>query len=406
MRVLKTIVLAICLSWQCNIAAAQDDSNLNLVKAMDLLDLANGAVVLSATGEYDEGLWSALSLIDGTTQTGWASKQYAITDNEFIIELSGATILETFVFDTNGFDSVGRGAKQFVLSGSAISSKDGYVDLLSAEAPEGERSVFEIKYDGPVQWLRLSVRNNWGAADYTEVMELEAYGEVLPSEDLLEVNGIYDTNYRLLRLSQSGRNVEGCYDWDNGRLDGDTNGRVIRFEWREDGPQIGTAILVLTADAQYLNGLYYEGGRLRGVWKGPVVKDDRKPKCEIGNANQVAVALSQGGSATLYGIRFDLDSDTLRADSTDTLNILKDALDEESSWRISIEGHTDAQGSESYNLDLSARRAVAVKAWLVGHGIDNGRMDTVGKGESAPQADNETPQGRALNRRVVVRIVP
>lgn len=237
-------------------------------------------------------------------------------------------------------------------------------------------------------------------------MELEAYGKVSPGGELAEFNAIFDANYRLLRLKQTGRNVEGCYDWDNGRLDGDTDGRVIRFEWREDGPQIGTTILVLTADAQYLNGLYYEAGRLRGVWKGSVVTDDREPKCEVGNANQVTAALSRGGSATLYGIRFDLDSDILRPDSENTLSGLKDALDEESLWRISIEGHTDSQGSEPYNLDLSARRAAAVKVWLIENGIDAGRMEVVGKGESEPQADNDTPQGRSLNRRVVVRIIP
>ncbi len=120
----------------------------------------------------------------------------------------------------------------------------------------------------------------------------------------------------------------------------------------------------------------------------------------------MTAALSRGGSATLYGIWFGLDSDILRPDSENTLSGLKDALDEESLWSISIEGHTDSQGSEPYNLDLSARRAAAVKVWLIENGIDAGRMEVVGKGESEPQADNDTPQGRSLNRRVVVRIIP
>lgn len=407
MRFFHLVFLVVVLCVHSSLAVAQDEaSDMHASSATDLLDLANGAVVLSSTTEYDLGIWSALSVIDGTTETGWASKKGAINNNEFIIELSDETILKTFVFDTNGFDGVGRGARYFELSGSATSSLEGYIQLLSAEAPEGERSVFEITHDAPVRWLKLMVKNNWGASDYTEIMELEAYGEVLSSDELAEFNSIFDTNYRLLRLRQTGRNVEGCYDWDNGRLDGDTDGRVIRFEWREDGPQIGTAILVLTADAQYLNGLYYEAGKLRGVWKGPVVKDDREPKCEVGNANQVTTALSQGGSATLYGIRFDLDSATLRSDSASTLNVLKSSLEEEGAWRITIEGHTDSQGGESYNLDLSARRAAAVKTWLMEKGVHAGRMEVVGKGESEPQADNGTPQGRALNRRVVVRIIP
>lgn len=403
---LSGILMACLLSYN---ASAQDENTpdeINVAPTIDLLDLATGAVVLTTTSEYDEGKWSALSLIDGTTQTGWASKKFAINDNEFIIELPQATVLEQFVFDTNGIDSVGRGARNFVLSGSATSSTDGYIDLLAAEAPEGERTEYAVSHDKEVRWLRLSAVDNWGAADYTEIMELEAYGTISPVVSPSQVGGVYATNYNLMRLGQSGRSVDGCYDHDNGRLNGDTDGRVVRFEWREDGPiQIGTAIMVLTADAQYLNGLWYEGGALKGVWRGPLVTDGREPKCTLGETNTVADALEQGGVATLYGIRFDLDSDRLRADSTSTLNALLDALNAKPSWRISIEGHTDSQGVDEYNLNLSARRAAAVKTWLVVNGIKDMRMTTSGKGESEPQAGNDTPQGRALNRRVGVRII-
>ena len=77
--------------------------------------------------------------------------------------------------------------------------------------------------------------------------------------------------------------------------------------------------------------------------------------------------------------------------------------------RVSVEGHTDSRGSDAYNQGLSERRAIAVHDYLVGQGVDGGRLDTVGMGESDPVAPNENddgsdnPDGRAQNRRVVLK---
>jgi outer membrane protein OmpA-like peptidoglycan-associated protein len=70
-------------------------------------------------------------------------------------------------------------------------------------------------------------------------------------------------------------------------------------------------------------------------------------------------------------------------------------------WKLSIEGHTDAVASDRYNLELSGRRAAAVKEALVGtFEIAGGRLTTAGYGESRPQDRNDTVEGRARNRRV------
>jgi OmpA-OmpF porin, OOP family len=66
-----------------------------------------------------------------------------------------------------------------------------------------------------------------------------------------------------------------------------------------------------------------------------------------------------------------------------------------------LEGHTDANGKPAHNLALSKRRAEAVKAYLVAHGIATARLSTMGYGQSRPIADNGTADGRAQNRRVV-----
>src|SRR5690606_159286 len=72
--------------------------------------------------------------------------------------------------------------------------------------------------------------------------------------------------------------------------------------------------------------------------------------------------------------------------------------------RIEVAGHTDDVGSDAYNLALSQRRAEAVRRHLGEHGVTN-RMTARGIGEREPVADNATEQGRAQNRRVVLRIL-
>ena len=75
----------------------------------------------------------------------------------------------------------------------------------------------------------------------------------------------------------------------------------------------------------------------------------------------------------------------------------------ESRWRI--EGHTDAVGSDSYNMKLSQQRAESVVNYLAGQGIDRARLEIVPMGESSPIATNDTQEGRAMNRRVEIKLI-
>ena len=71
--------------------------------------------------------------------------------------------------------------------------------------------------------------------------------------------------------------------------------------------------------------------------------------------------------------------------------------------RLTVAGHTDAAASDAHNRELSERRAQAVVAWLVDKGVDAGRLQAEGHGESRPVAGNDSAEGRALNRRVEIR---
>jgi outer membrane protein OmpA-like peptidoglycan-associated protein len=104
------------------------------------------------------------------------------------------------------------------------------------------------------------------------------------------------------------------------------------------------------------------------------------------------------------GLLFDFDSDVIRGEARENLDELAASLDEYDDSDLLIVGHTDAKGTESYNQDLSERRAASARRYLTSRGVDGARIDIRGRGEYEPVASNETESGRQLNRRVEVAI--
>jgi outer membrane protein OmpA-like peptidoglycan-associated protein len=111
--------------------------------------------------------------------------------------------------------------------------------------------------------------------------------------------------------------------------------------------------------------------------------------------------LEAEGRVSTQGIYFDTNSDRIRPESTPTLKEIGKMLQDHPDLRISIEGHTDSDGDDAHNQDLSERRAASVKAFLVeAYEIDASRLESAGFGETAPVAPNDTPEGKQQNRRV------
>ena len=110
-------------------------------------------------------------------------------------------------------------------------------------------------------------------------------------------------------------------------------------------------------------------------------------------------------TGVIRGIYFDFGKDSIRKQSTKTLNEAAKIFVEYPSLKVEISGHTDNVGKADYNKDLSRRRAESVKTYLVSKGVAAERITTRGAGPDEPIADNTNAKGRAKNRRIEFKIV-
>ena len=129
----------------------------------------------------------------------------------------------------------------------------------------------------------------------------------------------------------------------------------------------------------------------------------REQKMVTVDAAEMARSIEKDGSISLYGIYFDTNKAELKPESEPTLVEIANLLKANMDMVVLVVGHTDNQGSVDYNLDLSQRRAKAVRDALIKtHGIKTDRLLSTGAGLAAPVASNRTEEGRALNRRVAL----
>jgi hypothetical protein len=248
----------------------------------DVLGLGAGAVILSSSSEYDS--WPALALLDDDEHTGWASHRGHAGPHTIVIELPQLHLLESMGFDnarSQEPDFPGISARQIEIWLSTTSPEEGFELISTVEATQGGREVFPLPLGAEARWIKLVIASNWGNEEYTELMELEAYGVPVgdgPGPPI--VGGTYLTNFGPLYLQQSGERVRGCYDDGTATVVGRLDGRMMRMSWRErDG--FGSAVLTVSSGGDFLNGLWYEGDELRGTWRGPRDPGEPEPPCDI-----------------------------------------------------------------------------------------------------------------------------
>ena len=130
---------------------------------------------------------------------------------------------------------------------------------------------------------------------------------------------------------------------------------------------------------------------------------DEKPlerNLEFTSADDMYSGLEADGFVAVYGIHFDTDKADLKVGASKTLEEVVKLVKTHPELAVEIQGHTDSTGNDEHNLELSRRRADTVRSYLLLFGIAGDRLTTTGFGESKPVGDNDTEEGRTLNRRV------
>jgi OmpA-OmpF porin, OOP family len=294
-----------------------------------------------------------------------------------------------------------------------------YDDLSREEAGEFpsrwglEKGVFEVARLGQTNWILCS---NNGA-----ILPKIAAGP-LPKKFTFEVD-IYDDgqkntgNHYTIRIMQAGRAVVryGIYDAYVTFVDG-PNGRLAdkMLDTRLKG---GPHTMRIMATATTLK-CYLDNIRIANV---PSIEgfapDGIEIQCDpdgakgnnmlLGNVRFAAGGktlreqLDADGRIVTHGILFAPGSAVIQAESYKTLALIGDLLTGDAELKLSIEGHTDSDGTTESNQALSEKRAAAVKDYLVANAsVDAARLKARGWGESKPVDKNETPEGKANNRRV------
>ncbi len=370
----------------------------------NLLSLEEGTLPVVVPKSY--GGWNAENMLDNGTKSGWACAKGNVKDNVFVFEMTEPAVLERFEFDNFSVDTQGAGAKDILVEVSNTSETAGFAKVLeTALADKRDGQSFPSAKGPASRWVRLTIKTNQGSTTYSELFSFRGYGKRPSFSTPENVSGTYSTNYRNFHLRQQGTGLTGCYEFKEGLLNGAIEGRVMKLTWQQNNGN-GPAVMVFSKDGKTFKGFWWHSASAKsapsGTWTGTKMSNDVGgcPHWSGSVGSELKKKLLDEKRARVYGILFDTDSDVIRSESRPVLEEVLSVLKGEPEWKLTIEGHTDAAGSDTHNQALSQKRAESVAAYLRSGGIDSGRLNTVGFGESKPVADNDTELGRAQNRRV------
>ncbi len=236
-----------------------------------LVSLSSGAFLIEKPAEYSLTFYS-FYIMDENPETGWCSPEGEISDHTFVFELAEETVLHSLEFDTAYVDTEGSGVKDILVELSKENPTEGFHELTRISLQDQQdKQQFAVSDKLSGRWLRLTILNNHGSAEYTELLDFRAYGEQLTETPLPDVSGTYTSDFHSdFHLLHQGTSLTGCYEWDEGLLNGTFEGKMAKLTW-EDSYDKGPGILVFSSDGERFFGLWwYEGNEdyQAEMWEG------------------------------------------------------------------------------------------------------------------------------------------
>lgn len=375
----------------------------------NLVALASGALPVHRASAPEQG-GEAYYMFDEDATTGWVSKDHQFNEPT-VVELADRSVIKSVEFDEARIDYDGRLPHEVLVEMSDTSATDGFKPIAKVSMTEmKDGQTFPVSAEVPGRWVRVTVTKAASDAAIAQIMEFRAFGDRLTHNPMpTNITGTYELTPSgdHLHLKQVGATVTGCYDHATEPLIGGMEGRILKFKYAVGENGSGPALLVIADNGNFFGGWWrtdstvVEHPTLDPLEGKRISADPGATACpQWSPEQQMASELKTKGRVRLYGINFDSDSDVIREESKPTLDQVASMLQSAADLKLTIEGHTDSTATPEHNQDLSTRRASSVKQYLVGKGIDAARLDAAGFGATKPVATNDTPLGRAANRRV------
>lgn len=174
-------------------------------------------------------------------------------------------------------------------------------------------------------------------------------------------------------------------------------GGQIVYEWEDGGYQCSVMKLVKNGTETWA---YVESAG-NGMYKIEIVEKQAMNQDVVADASSMAKNIKESGKVAVYGIYFDTGKSTLKPESTPTLKEITKLLNADPNLKLYVVGHTDNVGKIEANMKLSMERAIAVvNALVTQYSVNAARLYSCGDGPTCPVANNDSEEGKALNRRV------
>jgi OOP family OmpA-OmpF porin len=173
-------------------------------------------------------------------------------------------------------------------------------------------------------------------------------------------------------------------------------GQVV-YEWEDGGTQYVTMKISKNGKVIWAQ----VNGANNGIYDVCIIEKEEMNQDVVADANSMANSIKESGKVAVYGIYFDTGKSTLKPESKPTLEQISKLLESDPQLRLYVVGHTDNVGGYESNMKLSMDRAMAViNALQSQFSVNVTKLKACGDGPTAPVSSNETPEGKALNRRV------